>query len=398
MANELLTLFVLDDDEEDVELIRRAAEGITEWSTRVAAYHDWGTGREALRGSAFDVLVLDYVLGDRTGLDVVEEIRSRGDDRPIVVLTGKGDERAVAEVSRVGADDCLAKWDLNSDSLRLAIGAARERCQVRRAEAIVAEQIQLGQRLQSVSTLVGGIAHEFNNTLAVMVGYLELALERVSDPEARRHLDEVEQSCEQMADLVRRLRSLNSSEVAEPAPLDVGHLLGELGALLRRVLPPSIELLVHEPGSPITLVASPTTLRHVIMSLASNAADAMPDGGVLSIAGEVVELDEAGARAYPGLRRGPHVLLTVRDTGQGMDAETRAHAFEPASTNGGASSRGGKGLGLAAVWHSVRAHGGYVAIESEPGDGATFRVYMPMAPAGSVGQRNGEAVEAGAPR
>jgi signal transduction histidine kinase len=397
MASESLTLFVLDDDEEDVELIRRAAEGITEWSTRVAAFHDWGAGREALRGSAFDVLVLDYVLGDRTGLEVVEEIRMSGDDRPIVVLTGKGDERAAAGVSRAGADDYLAKWDLSPESLQSAIGAARDRCQARREEAIVAEQIQLGQRLQSVSTLVGGIAHDFNNILAVMVGYLELALDRVSDPEARRHLDEVERSCEQMADLIRRLRSLNASEVVDPAPLDVGHLLRELGALLHRVLPPAIELLIREPEGSLTLVASSAALRQVVMVLATNAAEAMPEGGVLTIGAESVQIDEAGARACPGLRRGPHVLLTVRDTGHGMDAETQARAFEPFYTTRGLSSRKGKGLGLAAAWHAVRSHGGYIAIDSQPGQGATFRVYFPLVPTGPVAQRQTEAAEAPAP-
>ncbi len=396
MPSDPVTLIALDDDDQDLELLRRAVEKVPDWPARLIACSGWEAAREALAASPDAVLILDYVLGDRSGLDVLRELRASDDGRPVLMLTGQGDERTAAETGRAGADDYLPKWGLQPETLREAVETACERARARREETIVAENLQLAQRLQAVTTLVGGIAHDFNNILAVMVGYLELAQERLSDPATRRHLGQVEESCEQMADVIRRLRSLTDHRTADPAPLDLSGLIREVETVLRRVFAPEIEIRLDLPPEPVELIASPSAMRQILQSLANNAADAMAGGGTLTIAAHPLELDETTARSMPGMRPGPHVQLEFRDTGHGMDAETLAHAFEPFFTTRGLSSRRGKGLGLAAVWHAVRSHGGHVSAESRPGEGATFRVLLPKVPTGPIAQRRAAAEQAAA--
>jgi PAS domain S-box-containing protein len=241
------------------------------------------------------------------------------------------------------------------------------------------EQIRQSQKMEAVGRLAGGVAHDFNNLLTAILGYSELALLRLdaADP-LRRDLEEIRRAGERAASLTRQLLAFSRRQVLEPVLLDLGQVVLELQKMLMRILGEDVELEVRaQPGVGIVR-ADPGQVQQVVVNLAVNARDAMPQGGRLTI--EVSEKAlERKAAALRGLEPGRYAILTVSDTGHGIDEEVRAHLFEPFFTTKEVGK--GTGLGLATVHGIVSQSGGHVEVRSQPGRGATFRVYFPRAAA-----------------
>ena len=232
------------------------------------------------------------------------------------------------------------------------------------------EQLAQAQKLEAVGRLAGGVAHDFNNLLTAILGYASLVLRKLpADDQNRRNLEEIQKAGERAATLTRQLLTFSRRQVHVPEILDLNGLLTGLGDMLRHLLGEDIELVsVFRSGS-AWIKADRGQIEQVIVNLAVNARDAMPNGGRLR-----VEVETADVKAA-GLPPGPYVVLTVQDTGVGMDAETLQHIFEPFFTT---KERGkGTGLGLATVYGIVQQSGGQVAVESGAGQGATFRIYLP---------------------
>ncbi|HEY1379588.1 MAG TPA: response regulator, partial [Gemmataceae bacterium] len=229
------------------------------------------------------------------------------------------------------------------------------------------------QKLDAVGRLAGGVAHDFNNLLTVINGYAELLVRAPLDgPTVRDMAGEVLRAGERGAALVRQLLTFSRQEVVARRPLDLNALVEGMGKLLRRVIGDDVELTTHLQSGLPPVMADPGQLEQVVLNLAVNARDAMPDGGRLTIETWGAELDEAHA---PGVKSGPYVLMQVTDTGVGMTEEIRRRAFEPFYTTKEVGR--GTGLGLATVYGIVRQTGGHVEVESEPGRGAAFRIYLP---------------------
>jgi nitrogen-specific signal transduction histidine kinase/ActR/RegA family two-component response regulator len=252
--------------------------------------------------------------------------------------------------------------------------AERERTEegLRASEA----RLRQAQKMEAVGQLAGGVAHDFNNLLTAILGYSLLALDHVPpDSRARRDIEEIQNAGERAADLTRQLLAFSRRQVLTPRPLDLNAVVQNMEGLLRRLIHEDVELVtVCAPNLEIVR-ADQGQVEQILMNLAVNARDAMPRGGTLTIETKNRELDERYAREHVTLRAGSYVLLEVRDTGEGMNEETKSRMFEPFFTT---KEQGkGTGLGLSTVYGIVQQSGGHIEVQSEVGRGTTFQIYLP---------------------
>ncbi|MFH1115755.1 MAG: PAS domain S-box protein [Pseudomonadota bacterium] len=240
----------------------------------------------------------------------------------------------------------------------------------------LSKQLFQAQKMEAVGTLAGGIAHDFNNILQVALGYTELILGDEDFPQKyRADLKKINESASRGADLVRRLLTFSRKADINLQPLNLNRSINELRKMLERILPKLIEIEIILHKNLHTVHADATQIDQVLMNLAVNARDAMPDGGKLLIETSNIMLDDEYVKTHVEARHGAHVLLTVSDTGTGMNREALDHIFEPFYTTKAEGE--GTGLGLAMVHGIVKNHGGHVRCYSEPGHGTTFRIYFP---------------------
>ena len=237
-------------------------------------------------------------------------------------------------------------------------------------------QVRTAQRMESVGTLAGGIAHDFNNVLTVIIGYGEMLKHRIAnDPKAISDLDEVLRSAERASVLTRQLLTFARRQVVELGNLDLNRVVGDLVKLLRKITRENIGIKTFLAEGVPTVRADQGQVEQVLMNLSINARDAMPGGGQLVIETQETCLDEEYVKQYPYMKAGRHAVLSVSDTGIGMDEGTRERIFEPFFTTKGPDK--GTGLGLSVVYGIVKQHNGFIHVYSEPGKGTTFRIYFP---------------------
>jgi two-component system, cell cycle sensor histidine kinase and response regulator CckA len=243
-------------------------------------------------------------------------------------------------------------------------------------EVSLQRQLSQAQKMEAIGTLAGGIAHDFNNVLQVVLGYSEIVLEDEALPERYQpDLKKIYDSATRGADLVQRLLTFSRKTESNPQPIDLNLRITELRKMLERTIPKMIDIQLLQDLKLAKINADKTQIDQVLMNLAVNARDAMPEGGKLLFETANVTIDEEYARTNLDAEPGPHVLLTVKDTGMGIDKDTLEHIFEPFYTTKGVGE--GSGLGLAMVHGIVKHHGGYIKCYSEPGQGATFKIYFP---------------------
>jgi PAS domain S-box-containing protein len=238
------------------------------------------------------------------------------------------------------------------------------------------EQLHHSQRLEAVGRLAGGIAHDFNNLLMVITGHSQMLLDTMqpSNP-ARADLEQVVKAAERATDLTHQLLAFSRRQAVRPALLDLNAMVRDMDRMLRRVLGEDIELVsVLNPGLK-TVRADPGQIEQVVLNIALNARDAMPSGGKLTLNTSDVKVTRESEFEHPGLPSGHYGLLTVADTGSGMDAEVQSRVFEPFFT----TKENGTGLGLSTSYGIVKQTGGEIGVESKPGEGTTFRIYLPVA-------------------
>jgi PAS domain S-box-containing protein len=244
------------------------------------------------------------------------------------------------------------------------------------ARAKMEEELRQAQKMEAIGQLTGGLAHDFNNLLTVITGNLEMLETRMKEREDREILNEAQEAAELGAKLANRLLAFGRRQPLNPKPIDLSALVGGMADLLRRSLGESIKVeTLLSPSLPSTLT-DPGQIENVLLNLAINARDAMPDGGKLIIETKDTQVDQDYASAYADVQPGHYVMLTVTDTGTGMSPEVKQRAFEPFYTTKGPGA--GSGLGLSMVYGFVKQSGGHVQLYSEVGLGTTVRIYLPV--------------------
>lgn len=482
-------ILLVEDDPAHATLVRRALHRERP-QDQVLVSESLQSTWEQLDQQAFDALVVDFSLPDASGLELLQELRVRGLDVPVIIVTGHGDETTAVQAMKLGASDYIVKspdyaralplvvyraietrrlehqlasaevryrllfeqaqdaigimdqnmrfLDVNSACSELseytreellnmtvlslvrpeAVKTAQQlfeqlqqhgslrisECRLRRkqgADVVVSisavalsegvyqfiardvteqKRLQLElfqmQKMDSIGKLTSGIAHDFNNLLGAILGYASL-LKLELDPQHPLYsfVDTIESSAQRGADLARQLLAFGRKEKAQTSPVNLNKIVEEVRRLLSHTISKRIEIIVHTDDSLSMVEGDPGQLQQVLLNLCLNARDAMPQGGRLILETRNIILDDAFIRNHPGAQIGPHVMLSVTDTGCGMDQETQHRIFEPFFTT---KEQGqGTGLGLAMVYSIVRNHEGVVRVYSELGHGTTFVIYLP---------------------
>ena len=290
-----------------------------------------------------------------------------------------GDAPTALEAARLGRPDLLiVDSTLEPAHLLEIVQALLTPRPAGAAESEQRDRLQLvrAQKMEAIGQLAGGVAHDFNNLLGVISGYSELlSRELPAGSRERKRSEEIKKAADRAAALTRQLLAFGRRQVLQPKVLDLNEVVGEVEKMIRRLINESIQIVTVAPDKLGKVRADAGQIEQVLMNLAINARDAMPSGGRLVIETANVDLDEAYVRANPESIAGSYVMLSVSDTGHGMDASTMGHIFEPFFTT--KEEGKGTGLGLATVYGIVRQSGGTLTVESALGRGSIFKVYLP---------------------
>ncbi len=377
--NEPLKLLLIEDSEDDAFLLLRDLRlaGFDVHCRRVQTEAEMAT---ALEREPWDAIISDFNLPSFNGSAALALARASGQDIPFLIVSGSLGEELAVEVMRAGAHDYLMKNNLRRlpEALRRELREARGRRERQRLE----EQLRQRQKLETIGALAGGVAHDFNNILTGIFGYLHLARQSLADrPAVCADLDEIESASVRAKDLVRQILEFSRRESAAIVPLCLGSVTREVMRLLRASLPSTIRLNVTIPASLPPIMGSATGIHQVLMNLCTNAAQAINGAhGTIRVSLSERTVPDPGLAGLPELPAGTMVVLEVSDTGCGMDEATQRRIFEPFFTT--KSADGGTGLGLATVVAIVRNHQGAVRVQSASGQGSSFQVLFPAATGG----------------
>ena len=239
------------------------------------------------------------------------------------------------------------------------------------------QMLRQKHKMEAIGQLAGGLAHDFNNLLTVIKGNSQILSDLVTDPDARqkRSLDQIEKAADRAASLTRQLLAFSRMQILTPKVLDLNSVIAEMSKMLPRLITEEVEFIFTPDPRLGRFKTDPGQIEQVIMNLAVNARDAMPNGGKLVIETKNFMMDESYARQHPPAVPGPYILLRISDTGKGMDAETLSHIFEPFFTTKAQGK--GTGLGLATVYGIIKQSGGFIWVASELDQGTTFEIYFP---------------------
>jgi PAS domain S-box-containing protein len=251
-----------------------------------------------------------------------------------------------------------------------------ERKRLDKEKADLQSQLLHAQKMESVGRLAGGIAHDFNNMLHVITGFADLLVRKLpGDSQLSSYVNEIQRAAGRAQDVTRQLLAFSRRQMISPVPSDLNSLVARMSGGLSRLIGEDVELRVEGAEGLWGVSVDPTQIDQILLNLAVNARDAMPDGGKMTIETTNVRLDETYCRRHATAKPGDYVLLAVSDNGIGMNKETLSRIFEPFFTT---KEKGkGTGLGLATVHGIVEQNGGFVNVYSEPGQGTTFRIYLP---------------------
>ena len=351
-----LRVLLVEDSEDDAELVRIALEG-GGYDPHLERVETPEAMAAALAAGPWDVVISDHNLPRFDAPAALRLLQEHGLAVPFVIVSGAiGEETAVAAM-KAGADDYVMKGNLArlAPAVERAVREAAERA--RRAQ--LEEELRQAQKMEAVGRMAGGIAHDFKNILAAVSGYAELLTSRLGDDPRGDYARQITRAAARGTDMIQQLLAFSRRQELKPQLLDLNGAVEESQTMLRQLLGRNVRLVLDLAPDAGEVMADPVQLQQVLLNLAVNARDAMEGRGTLTVATR---------------RRGAHGVISVRDTGPGMDAQTQARIFEPFFTTKGDK---GTGLGLSTVYGIVTQSGGKIEVESAPGQGALFTILLP---------------------
>jgi signal transduction histidine kinase len=344
------------------------------------------SARNHLREEPFDAVVLDVSMPGQTGLEFLQELRSdeRLNQIQAVILTGLQDQTLKRQALDLGATDLLTKPVSHEDLVARLRSALRIRAYHHELEArntALEQAVVESHKMRLVGVLAAGVVHDLNNIMAVIVGYSDLtALLASNDPELLDTVGHIRGAGERARKILRQILDLSRRNQHALSECRLGDVVEECLELLRTSALKGVTIHWQKPETESTVLADATQMYQMLMNLCINAGQAMEGDGELTITvGDSLE----GAAPMPGNGHGPSVCLEVSDTGPGMTQAVLDHLFEPLFTTRG--DKGGSGIGLMVVQRIVQSHGGRITVDSRPGQGTTFRVYLPVTSLSPVG-------------
>ena len=369
----LIKILIVEDNPQDAELLvreLRRSEFAFEWE-RV----DSEAGFLAKLDDSLDLILSDYQMPQFSGLRALELLRKQPElEIPFIIVSGTiGEEMAVVAMQN-GASDYLLKDRLVrlGPAVRRALQAVEEHRECKRLEAQFIE----AQKMEVVGHLAGGVAHDFNNVLAVIMGYSDLIVHELGpEHKLQKYIEEVRNAAKRAAGLTQQLLIFSRKQTVQAVDLDLNEVVLGMDKMLRQLINENIEMKMVCDEEIGLIKADSGYVWQVLMNLVVNARDAMPQGGKLTIQTSTITLDKSYTNEHPDRTAGDYAVLSVTDTGIGMTGEVKARLFEAFFTTKAAGK--GTGLGLVTCQTIVRQLGGHIDLTSEPGKGTTFKVYFP---------------------
>jgi signal transduction histidine kinase len=369
---QLIQILILEDNPVDAELLVRELR-------RSGFSFDWqrvDTEADFLAklNSGIHLILSDFEMPEFNGLRALELLKRQTLlEIPFIIVSGTIGEDVAVQAMKMGAADYLLKDRITrlGPSVRRALLEVEERGEHKRMEAQFIE----AQKMEVVGQLAGGVAHDFNNVLGVIMGYSDLIVEDPGTDHLVQYVEEIRLAAERAAGLTRQLLVFSRKQTVQALELDPNEVVAGMEKMLHRLIDENVEMTVTYGSNIGTIKADSGYVWQVLMNLVVNARDAMPDGGKLAIVTSAVVLDEAYSQAHPGTSPGDYVMLSIADTGIGMTEEVKAHLFEAFFTTKPVGK--GTGLGLITCQTVVRQSGGHIDVCSEVGKGATFNIYFP---------------------
>jgi len=380
-TRKVLRALIADDSENDVLLLLRLL--------RKAGYEPvyervWNAPamKAALQRQTWDIVISDYEMPNFGGFEALQLLKESGHDLPFILVSAVVSEETAVAAMKAGAHDYIMKRNLArlAPAIERELLEAQTRAARKAAEAALRqseEQLRQAQKLEAVGRLAAGVAHDFNNILTAITGHSELLLRQLTaDDPRRKNAEQIEQAATMAAALTRQLLTFSRKQVLEPRVLEPNAVILNIKKMLRRLIGEDIEFRTSLDSAAGHIKADPGHIEQVIMNLAVNARDAMPNGGKLVISTANIRLDKNQLNNVPELCAGDYVMIAIADTGTGMSEEVKAHLFEPFFTTKPPGK--GTGLGLATCFGIVKQNNGLIHVQSELGQGTTFKIYFPL--------------------
>jgi signal transduction histidine kinase len=369
-------ILLVDDDPQARALIDMALEDAP-FERQIDVVGTAVAGIVRIEANEHDIYLIDQQLPDGTGIELIRRAKAGATSKPFILMTGYGSGDIDHAASQAGAVDYVEKH-MVAAQLERSIRYALRNWQAGRMLHDREEQLRQAQKMEAIGRLAGGVAHDFNNLLTAIIGYTDLITERLgSGDQTAREVGEIRRAADRAASLTRQLLSFSRKQFLNPTIVNLSEIATGLLQMLPRVIGDHIQTTSYLGDDLWRVKADSSQMEQVFINLVLNARDAMPMGGHLTIRTANVDIDEERlATESLSLQPGRYAMLSIGDTGTGMDAATRDRAFEPFFTT---KPKGkGTGLGLATVYGIVDQSGGGIYLDTAPGRGTTVRLYLPV--------------------